>query len=137
MLRRLLVVVLCGMVTGLVFAGLTAVTLAAFAPDALAIFASAPRYPKLGGGFFMAIDLLMGIWTIGLYAVVSARVRPRMGAALVAFAWWSMKILQSANWVALGFVPLHIVPVPLVTTMVCTHAATAVGVWLYNKVKLP
>lgn len=131
--RKILVLVLCGMVTGVLFYVLTGLALALFAERALSVLATAPTQPRLSGSFFLTVDVLMGTWVMWLYTVLAGRHRAGMKTALVAgFAWWAMKTLQSANWVGLGFVPLQFVPVPLATSLVCAVVATGVGAALYD-----
>ena len=118
---------------GIVYYFVTGLTLALFASRLVSIVASAPKFPKLDGAFFLIADILMGVWAIWLYSVLPHRPAARR-ALVTALAWWAMKMLQSAHWVALGFVPLDVVPIPLVTTLVSAILATAAGAALYSRV---
>jgi len=81
----------------------------------------------------------MGIWAVWLYSALA----PRYGAkhttaALVGFAWWTMKTLQSAKWAGLGFVEISkgLVLVGAMSLIAAVLASMA-GAWLYNKVDVP
>jgi len=53
---------LCGCVAGVVWNLLSAVFLYVFAPDFVASVQKGALYPPQGGGFFYALDVVMGIW---------------------------------------------------------------------------
>jgi hypothetical protein len=131
-----LAIILCGLVTGVLFFLLTVVTVTVFARDFLSELQTAPRYPKLGGLWFLAADLLMGVWVIWLYAVLAARRGPGLRTGVIAgFAWWAMKALQSAHWVGLGFVPSTILVGPFITSLISAMVAAATGAMLYDMVR--
>ena len=131
--------VLCGLVAGVVWNLLSVMFLAVFAPDFVASVQKSAPHPPLGGGFFYAVDAVMGIWAVWLYSVIV----PRYGArpttvAIAGTAWWMLKTLQSAKWAGLGFVELDPGLLPLgAATLVATVLASAAGAWLYNKVGGP
>lgn len=134
--NRLALVITCGLLTGFVFYVLTTMTLAAFAQRALSVLSTVPSYPKLSGGFFVAVDIFMGIWVMWLYSVATVRYGSGARTAIVCgFAWWAMKTLQSANWVGLGFVPVDFVPVPLVTSFACAITASVIGATCFTAVE--
>lgn len=127
--------VLCGSVAGVVWNLFSVVFLSLFAPDFVAsVQKSAPHSP-LGGEFFFAVDIAMGIWAVWLYSAIAPRygVRP-VTVAIAGVAWWILKTLQSAKWAGLGFVELGPDLLPLgVATLAATVLALAVGAWLYRK----
>ena len=128
-------ITLCGFVTGVVWHLLSVVFLAIFAPDfAGAVQRTAP-YPAQGGGFFYAIDLLMGVWAVWLYSVIAPRYGATLTTAAIAgAAWWILKTLQSAKWAGLGFVALGSNLLPLgVATLAAALVASMIGTWLYRK----
>ena len=125
-------IVLCGFVTGVVFYTATGITLALFVPSVLAVLRTAPQYPRLSSAFFLAADVLMGVWVMWLQSVIAGRYG-RKAMLVSGLAWWWMKTLQSAHWVGLGFLPLTVVPVSLVTTLVCALVATAAGAFLLDR----
>src|ERR1051325_1310008 len=127
-------VLLCGLVAGIVWQLLSAVLLALVGRDFLDAVQSGRLYAPRGGLFFFSVDLAMGIWAMWLYAAI----RPRYGAgpktaAVAGFAWWFIKSLQSAKWVALGFVPTKVVWFPLAATLLAIVVAELVGAWLYER----
>ena len=132
-------VVLCGLVAGVVWYLLTVISVSLSAPDLIASVQSRAPHPGHGGGFFFALDMLMGIWAVWLYSALA----PRYGAkpttaAIVGVAWWSMKTLQSAKWAGLGFIEFTRGLVPLgVMTLVAAVLASMAGASLYNKVQVP
>lgn len=129
-------VVLCGIVAGVLWNLVSVVFLSLFTPDFVAsVQKSAPHRP-MGGAFFFAIDVAMGIWAVWLYSAIAPRYGARpitMGIAGV--AWWSLKTLQSAKWAGLGFVDLGPGVLALGgVTLVAAVLASAVGASLYRKV---
>jgi hypothetical protein len=128
-------VVLCGFVAGVVWNLLSAAFLAVFAPDFVAsVQQSAPHRP-LGGQFFFAVDLAMGIWAVWLYSAIAPRYGERPATVVIAgVAWWILKTLQSAKWAGLGFVDLSPALLPLgAATLVMAILASMAGAWLYRK----
>ena len=128
-------IVLCGLVAGVVWFLLSALSFSLLAPDFAAFADRGGSYPRADGSVFFAIDLLMGIWTVWLYTAIV----PRYGAgpktaAIAGLAWWSLKSLQSAKWVGLGLLPRGIVLVPLATTLVAVLVAAVLGAWLHDRV---
>jgi hypothetical protein len=128
--------VLCGFVAGVVWNLVSVAFVVILAPDVVASVQRSAPHPSLGGEFFFAVDLAMGIWAVWLYSAIV----PRYGArpttvAIVGVAWWILKTLQSAKWAGLGFVALSPDLLPLgVATLATTVLASAVGAWLYRKV---
>jgi hypothetical protein len=129
-------VALCGLVAGVVWYLLTVVSITLSAPDLIASVQSRAPHPSRGGGFFFALDLLMGIWAVWLYAALAPRYGARPTTAVIAgIAWWTMKTLQSAKWAGLGFVEFTkgLIPVGAMTLVAAVLASMA-GAWLYNRV---
>lgn len=128
--------VLCGIVAGMVWYLVSVVFLSLFAPDFVASVRRSAPHPPLGGEFFFAIDVAMGIWAVWLYSAIA----PRYGArpttmAIAGVAWWILKTLQSAKWAGLGFVEFDLEVLALgVATLAATVLASAVGMWLYRNV---
>jgi hypothetical protein len=130
-------IVLSGAIAGVVWFLVSATLLALFAGDLLAAVERSGQ-PAVGGVFFFAVDLAMGVWAVWIYAAIRAGTRSRRGAVLAtALAWWSMKTLESAKWVGLGLIPVAVVPGPLATSLVSALLATAAGTLLYERVTLP
>ncbi len=131
-------IVLCGTIAGVVWFLLSTTFLALFAQGLVTAVQAGGPYPQMSGGFFFGVDLLMGVWAVWLYSAIE----PRYGAgvktaAIAGVAWWSIKSLQSAKWVGLGFLPAEVVLVPLATTAIAAIAASLVGAWLYHRVEMP
>ena len=129
-------VVLCGSVAGVVWNLVSVVFLSLFAPDFVTSVQRSAPYPPLGGAFFFAIDIAMGIWAVWLYSAIAPRYGARpITVGIVGAAWWILKTLQSAKWAGLGFVELGPEVLPLgVATLAATVLASAVGAWLYRQV---
>jgi hypothetical protein len=130
--------ILCGLVAGVVWHLVSVVFLSLFAPSFVASVQRSAPHPPLGGEFFFAVDMAMGIWAVWLYSAIAPRYGARpISAAIAGIAWWALKTLQSAKWAGLGFVELGPSLIPLgAGTLVASLLATAVGAWLYRKVSL-
>jgi hypothetical protein len=129
-------VAVCGLVAGVVWHLLAGVAVSLSAPELIASVQSGAPHPGRGGGYFFALDMLMGIWAVWLYSALT----PRYGAkpttaAIAGFAWWTMKTLQSAKWAGLGFVEFSrsLVPVGAMTLAAAVIASMA-GAWVYDRV---
>jgi hypothetical protein len=127
--------VLCGLVAGLTWNLLSVMCLFLFAPDFVASVQRSAPHPALGGEFFLAVDLAMGIWAVWLYSAIAPRYGARpITVAIVGVAWWMLKTLQSAKWAGLGFVELSPDLLPLgAATVAATVLAAAFGAGLYRK----
>jgi hypothetical membrane protein len=126
------------LVSGVVWHLLSAIVLVLIGRDFLEAVQGGRLHAQSSGLFFFAIDLAMGIWAMWFYAVIRERYRSEPeAAAVVGFAWWFMKSLQSAKWVGLGFVPIKVTLVPLVATLPLPMLAVLVGAWLYRSRPLP
>ena len=131
-------VVLCGVVAGVVWYLLSALSFSLFPQDLVALVQRGGPYPRAGGAFFFVIDLMMGIWAVWLYSAIVPRygARPRT-AAIAGIAWWIIKSLQSAKWVGLGLLPRADILIPLATALVAVIVASVLGAWLYDRVDRP
>ena len=129
-------VVLCGLVAGVVWYLLAVVSVSLSAPDLIASVQSRAPHPGRGGGFFFALDMLMGIWAVWLYSALVTRYGARpTTAAIVGVAWWTMKTLQSAKWAGLGFVEFtQGLVLPGAMTLAAAVLASMAGASLYDKV---
>ena len=125
---------LCGLLAGIVWFVLNAMSLSLFAPDLVAAVERGGPHTRWGGLAFLVIDLGMGLWAIWLYSAIKPRFGPgARTAAMAGLAWWAIKSLQSAKWVGLGFVAPGVVLVPLATTLFAAVAATMVGAWFCDR----
>jgi hypothetical protein len=95
---------LCGFVTGVVFALLSAVLIGLVGEDFLAAV-GAPDRPRRGPGLYFAAAAA-GIWAMWLYAAIRPRFPGNLGAVIaVGFAWWILAGLQSLKWILLLGIP--------------------------------
>ena len=138
-LTRWLRVILCGFAAGLVWYLLSVASVSICAPNLLASVQSRATHAARGGGFFFALDILMGIWAVWLNSALTPRYGARPATAAIAgFAWWTMKTLQSAKWAGLGLVEIGGGLLPLgVMTLIAAVLASMSGAWLYSKVSVP
>ena len=131
-------VILCGLVTGVIWFLLSVVALTFFGQALIEALQHLQPYPRQNGFFFFGIDLLMGIWALWVYSSIRARYSSTITTAIsVGFAWWLIKSLQSAKWAGLGLVTLNAALAPLVATLPATMLATIVGTWLYEHKRDP
>ena len=84
--------------------------------------------------FWIVIELVVGIWTMWLYAAI----RPRYGpgpktAALAGFAVWFFGSWVDAFWAALGAVPLEALLGPVAANLPIVLVAAVVGAWPYKE----
>jgi hypothetical protein len=128
--------VLCGFVAGVVWHLLSAVLISLFAPDFIVSLQRTAPHQALGGLFFYAVDLAMGIWAVWLYSAIAPTYGKGATSPVVAgIAWWILKTLQSAKLAGLGFIALSPTLLPLgAATLVATVLASVAGAWLYRKV---
>ena len=129
--------VLCGFVAGVLFFLFNAVTASLFAEKLLSVLQTVPAYPRQGGEFFFVVDVLMGVWAMWLYSAISPRYGSRPSTAAIAgLAWWTIKSLQSANWIGLGFVPPEVgldALAPLALSLLSAMGAAMAGAFLYDR----
>jgi hypothetical protein len=127
--------VLCGFVAGVIWNLISVVFLSLFTPKVLAAVQRNAPHPPLGGEYFFAIDLTMGIWAVWLYSAIAPRYGARpITSAIVGVAWWLLKTLQSAKWAGLGFVKFGADLIPLgALTLAATVIAASAGAWLYRR----
>lgn len=128
--------VLCGFVAGVVWHLLSVAFISLFAPDFIASLRRTAPHQALGGLFFYAVDLAMGIWAVWLYSAMAPTYGKGATAAVVAgIAWWVLKTLQSAKLAGFGFMEPSPTLLPLgAATLIATVLASVAGAWLYRKV---
>ncbi len=116
---------MCGFVTGVVFALLSAVLIGIVGDDFLAAVGAHGRVRAGPGLFFAAIAA--GIWAMWLYVAIRPRFSGNLGAvAAVGFAWWTIACLQSLKWVLLLGIPTS-AWLPLSLNLGSTLVAVYVG----------
>ena len=124
-------VVLCGLVTGVVFTLMTAVLVGTFGSEFLAA-ASAVGGEAMTGPWLYFATVAAGIWAMWLYVVVRPWFLSRWVAALAAsLAWWFIASLQSLKWVLLLGMPASAV-LPLAANIVPTLIAVLIGSALFG-----
>lgn len=80
--------VLCGFVAGIVWNLISVACLSVAAPDFVALVERGAPHPRLGGEFFFAVDIAMGIWAVWLYSAIAPRYGAGpMTAAIAGLAW--------------------------------------------------
>jgi hypothetical protein len=126
----------CGLVAGLVWVVLATV----FTKYLGYPFAAAVPGGKLYAPsvelvvFLLALDLVMGIWAMWLYAAI----RPRYGAgpktaAMAGVAWWVITSLVDATWGSFGFVPWMALLPLMGASLPAIVVAALVGAWSYKE----
>ena len=131
-------VFLCGLLTGVVWGVLEAIKFPLVGRNFLAAMQAAghPFPPISAGGlaFWIPMQLVLGIWTMWLYAAI----RPRYGpgpktAAVAGFAVWVVGALADVFWGSCGFVPLGALVAPVVADIPIIIVAAVVGAWPYRE----
>ena len=102
-------VVVCGIVTGVVWTALSAISTWYVGTD---FNAAVPGNKILAPStalatFLLTVNLASGVWAMWLYAAI----RPRYAAgaktaAVAGFAWWVVTTLADATWGSFGLVPV-------------------------------
>jgi hypothetical protein len=127
-------VLLCGMIAGVVWSLLTTLALLLLGSDLLAAVEAGGRHERSGGPVLFAIDLLMGVWAIWVYAMIAPGFGSKLrAAAATGLAWWVLKTLQSAKLVAVGFIPVEVTVGPAVVTLITATLAAVVGAQVYDR----
>ena len=129
-------VVLCGVVTGVVWTVLSAISTWYVGADFNAAVPGNKIFTPSAGlaAFLFTVNLAGGIWAIWLYAAI----RPRYGAgpktaAVVGLSWWIASSLADATWGSFGLVPVKaLLPLSAVSLPEMIVAAL-VGAWLYKE----
>jgi len=129
-------VIVCGLLTGVVWTVLSALSTWFLGAGFNAAVGGNKIFAPTAGlfAFLFTLNLLGGIWAIWLYAAI----RPRYGpgaktAVLVGLAWWFVSSLADWTWVSLGFVPvtafiwLSAIAIPELIV------AALIGAWLYKE----
>lgn len=129
-------VFLCGLLMGVVWGVLTAITLPLVGRDFLAALPGHPLSPTNPGflAFFVIVEFVAGSWTMWLYAAI----RPRYGpgpktAAIAGFALWVIGSVVDATWAWCGFVPPGVLVGPVAAGLPIIIVAAVVGAWPYKE----
>jgi hypothetical protein len=131
--------VLCGLIAGATWHLLCLASLALSGSPFLSTLQGRAPHAAQGGAFFLAVDLLMGIWAVWLYSAIAPRYGAGpMTAVVTGVAWWVIKTLQSAKWAGLGFVEINAGLLPLgALTLMAGVLASGAGAWFYNRAISP
>lgn len=134
-------VFLCGLMTGAVWSVLLGIIVVLVGRDFVAAVLAAGRpayfFPRTQAGanvFVVMINLLVGIWTMWLYAAI----RPRYGpgpktAAVAGFACWVFVALADAIWSSFGLIPPKVLVAPVAASLPAMIVAVVVGAWPYKE----
>lgn len=130
-------VILCGLVTGVVWGALAALILPVVGRDFLAAIPVGNPFSPFQPGLVAVYGLLwlvMGVWMMWLYAAI----RPRYGpgpktAAVAGLATAVFGALADVAWVSMGVVPVEVVVAPIVASVPILIVAALAGAWLYKE----
>jgi hypothetical protein len=129
-------VLLCGVVTGVVWTVLTSISSWFVAADFAAAVPGNRLFAPTGGmvAFLFVVNLVEGTWAMWLYAAI----RPRYGAgpktaALVGLSWWIVSSLFDVTWGSFRFVPVKALLGPMAVSLPELIVAALVGAWLYKE----
>jgi hypothetical protein len=133
-MRKLTRIMVAGVITGGIWYFCAIVSLHYLGAEFLVSISSVRRLAPWSGFFFLAIDLLMGIWVIALFALIRSQFKSHYAASLVcSLFWWLMKTLESVKWLGLGILPESSVLGLAITSLISMFVATLVGAWLYSR----
>jgi len=127
---------LCGLVTGIVWTVLSAISAWFLGADFnAAVGGNSILAPSLDlVAVLLALNLAGGIWAMWLYAAI----RPRYGAGartavVTGLSWWVVGTLADATWASFGLVPVKsFLPLSAAALPEMIAAATF-GAWLYRE----
>ena len=129
-------VVVCGIVTGVVWTALSAISTWYVGTD---FNAAVPGNKILAPStalatFLLTVNLASGVWAMWLYAAI----RPRYGAgaktaAVAGFAWWVVTTLADATWGSFGLVPVKALLPLSAVSLPEMILAVLVSAWLYKE----
>jgi len=129
-------VILCGVLTGVVWTILSAISTWYVGADFnSAVPGNRILAPSAGlAAFLLTVNLAGGIWAMWLYAAI----RPRYGAgaktaAVTGFAWWVASTLADATWGSFGLVPVKALLPVVAISLPEMIVAALVGGWLYKE----
>lgn len=128
-------VLLCGLLTGIVWIILGAMVTAVVGRDFAALpnnhlAAPTPDFVLIN----VVIDLLEGISILWLYAAIRPMYGPGAKAAVIgAFAWWFIVSLGDATWCSFGFFPPSTVIPLMIGTLPALILATITGARFYKE----
>jgi hypothetical protein len=128
-------VLLCGLLTGIVWVVLGGVVTAVLGRDFAALPNNHLAAPTPGFVLFnVVMDLLEGISILWLYAAIRPRYGPGAKAAVIAaFAWWLIVSLGDATWCSFGlFPPATVIPL-MIGTLPALILATLTGARFYRE----
>jgi len=129
-------VIISGIVAGLVWTLLSSLITAYLSREFVAAVPdhrlSAP--PQQLVLFLLALNLVMGVWAMWLYAAI----RPRYGpgawtAARTGAAWWIITSLVDNTWGSFGFVQQHALLAPMIASFPALVLAAIAGAALYRE----
>ena len=127
-------VFLCGILTGgVLYLLMLAVFVFALPETELRRVVEATGRP-INGPLHAGPHVLVGIWTMWLYAAI----RPRYGpgpktAAVAGLALWVVASLIDVIWGSVGLIPLRALLIPLAVTLPVCIVAVVVGAWPYQE----
>lgn len=133
-MRTCLKIVSCGAIAGVVLFLSVGLSVSLFASQAIGYLHDAAPFPKRGGGWFMAMDLMMGVWFMWNYSMIRPRYRTMWAAAIATgLSWWVIKSLQSAHWIGLGFASISVVPSLAFCSLLSVMTASFAGAYLFDR----
>ena len=127
---------LCGVVTGVVWTILSAISTWYVGADFNSAIPGNKIFAPSAGlaTFLLTVNLAGGIWAMWLYAAI----RPRYGAgaktaAIAGFSWWVVSTLADATWGSFKLVPLKALVQLSAVSLPEMIVAVLVGAWLYRE----
>ena len=131
-------IILCGLITGVVFTLLTMILIGTLGSEFLAAAgahgAAGDGKTKTGLALYLA-TIFPGLWAMWLYAVIRHRFASRIGAVVtVSLAWWIIASVQSLKWILLLGLPLSVC-LPLTLNLAPAVIAVLVGSTLFGDVQ--
>ena len=128
--------VICGLVTGIVWILLSLVVLLVLGRALLHAMPSFQVLPPSGKVVAACVILpfLVGLGAMWLYAAIPPRFGPGPGTALIAGLFgWAFGFVADAHWITYGFVPPGLALVPLIGSLPALLLAVLAGARFYKE----
>ena len=130
LIGRLMIVLFCGFVGGLLLSLTKNVLHSLFASSTVSHLKTLAT-DSYGSTYFFCLDLLIGVWIVWIFSLLK-QYPFQQRWLITALACWSLKLLQSGHWVGLGLVPDSHLIILIIISIISSFLATLLSCKLYT-----